>query len=68
MSAKRTKIKDCRTSCLYIQHIPANLKSYFKAYCAKQEKTMRNVILEFMQQCTKTARHIDDDTRYGSED
>jgi hypothetical protein len=63
-SNKQTK----RTSCIYIHHVPADLKSYFKAYCAKQEKTMKTVLLDFMRQCVKTARHIDEDMNYGTEE
>jgi len=41
--------KKQETSVLYIQLIPAHIKSYFKAYCAKREKTMNDIILDFMR-------------------
>jgi hypothetical protein len=56
---KKKKKKDQRTSTLYIRYVPANLKAYFKAYCAKREKTMADVIVEFMHHVTKTAQDLD---------
>jgi len=55
----KTKKKDQRTSTLYIRYIPATLKSYFKAYCAKREKTMSEIIINFMQQTVFTAQQVD---------
>ena len=57
----KVKKKNLRTSALYIRYIPATLKSYFKAYCAKREKTMSDVIVDFMKEVTNTARQMDDD-------
>jgi hypothetical protein len=51
----KPKKKDQRTSCLYIKYIPANLKSYFKAYCAMRDKTMSDVIIEYMRQTVRDA-------------
>jgi len=46
----KVKKKDQCTSTLYIRYIPANLKSYFKAYCAMRDKTMSDMIIEYMRQ------------------
>ena len=67
MTRKNVKVNGRRMSCLYVKNVPATLKSYFKAYCAKQEKTMTQEIIEHMLNCTKTARNIADDADYGSE-
>jgi len=56
----KLKKKNQRTSTLYIRYIPATLKSYFKAYCAKREKTMSDVIVDFMKDVTNSARQMDD--------
>jgi len=52
-----------RTSCLYIKNIPANLKSYFKAYCAKREKTMSEIIIEFMKKVSQITYEIEREQR-----
>ena len=44
-----TKNEQQNTTELLIWKIPEELKSSFKARCAAQEKTMREVILEFME-------------------
>jgi hypothetical protein len=64
---KNIKTKGQRMSCLYVHNVPANLKSYFKAFCAKQEKTMTQVVLEYMRECTRAARQVDRDKDFESE-
>jgi hypothetical protein len=51
---KNRKKKEQTYSVLYIRHIPTSLKSYFKAYCAKREKTMNEVIITYMKEIAYT--------------
>jgi hypothetical protein len=38
-------------SVLFFRDIPADLKSQFKAYCARRDKTMTEVIVRLMAEC-----------------
>lgn len=44
---------------LFIRRIPATLKAFYKAACAKRGKSMQSVLLEHMRQVVKTDSDID---------
>jgi hypothetical protein len=54
-----SKKKSRNIGVLYIRLIPENIKNYFRAYCVKRGKTMREVIIDFMKQTIKDAQKAD---------
>lgn len=51
-----------RNTSFYINPVPAALKRSFKAYCAKMEKSMREVIVGFMSQTVSGDQQVDTET------
>lgn len=42
------KKRKIRETTLHIRKIPIDLKAYFKAWCAKRGKSMRDIIVDHM--------------------
>jgi len=45
----KPKKSDQTMSTIFIKSIPRTLKSNFKAYCARRDKSMTQVLLRFMR-------------------
>lgn len=43
-----------RKSTIYIKNIPTDLKNFFKAYCAKRNKSMKDAIIAYMRRCIES--------------
>lgn len=65
--SKKNKKEKVRTCALYIRGIPVNLKNYFRAHCIKREKTMSEVIMDFMKQVTSCDRQTDKEIKHKQE-
>ena len=58
---KPPKLKRRDTSVLYFTLVPTQLKADFKSYCAKHRKSMKEAVVDFMEECVDTMYADDDD-------
>jgi len=52
------------TCAMLIEGIPRELRNQFKAECAKCERSMKDVLIEFMEDYTKPEEEDDNDSVY----